>query len=46
MKAMLGFIAVVSFIMVLNTAEELGIVFVLSLVAFACSMIKFNNIKE
>lgn len=45
MKAILGFIAVASFIMMLSTAEELGILFVLSLVAFACSMIKFINIK-
>ena len=46
MRAILGIISVVSFLMMLSTAEQLGIVFVLSLVAFACSMIKFNLIKE
>ena len=46
MKATLGIISVVSFLLMLSTAEQLGIVFVLSLVAFAFSMIKFNHIKE
>lgn len=46
MRAILGIISVLSFLLMLSTAEELGIVFVLSLVAFVCTVIKFNNIKE
>ena len=45
MRAILGIISVVSFLLMLSTSEQLGIVFVLSLIAFACSMIKFINIK-
>lgn len=45
MRAILGIISVVSFLLMLSAAEQLGIVFVLSLVAFACSVIKFINIK-
>ena len=45
MRATLGIISVVSFLLMLSTAEQLGIVFVFSLVSFACSVIKFINIK-
>lgn len=43
MRATLGIISVVSFLLMLGTAEQLGIVFVLSLVAFACSTIELTN---
>ena len=46
MRAMLGIILVVSFLLLILTAEELSCVFVLSFIAFACTAIKFiNHIK-
>lgn len=46
MRAMLGIILVVSFLMMIITAEELSCVFVLSFITFACTAMKFiNHIK-
>lgn len=46
MRAILGIILVVSFLMMILTAEQVSCVFVLSFVAFAVTAIKFiNHIK-
>ena len=43
MRAILGIILVISFVMMIMTAEQLGCVFVLSFLAFVCTAIKFTN---
>ena len=47
MRAILGIILVISFFVMIQSAEEVSCVFVLSFVAFAVTAIKFiNHIKE
>ena len=41
MRAILGIILVVTFVLMLQTAEELGCIFVLSFIGFVCTAIKF-----